>query len=107
MIYAFIPARAGSSRLRDKNYLEFKGKVLFEWSIEAANKTSLIDKIIFSTDSEKYINHTKKLNLKKEIIIDERSSKNSSSEVKIYDYLRSDFLKKNKYLSDEDYIVML
>ena len=48
MIYAFIPARAGSSRLRDKNYLEFKGKVLFEWSIEAANKTSLIDKIIFS-----------------------------------------------------------
>jgi len=107
VIYAFIPARGGSSRLKDKNYLEFKGKVLFEWSIAAAEHSKLIDKIIFSSDSEKYIKHTNKLNYKKEIIIDKRSSINASSKNKIYDYLKTDFIQNNKYLSDEDHIVML
>ena len=107
MIYAFIPARGGSSRLKDKNYLEFKGKVLFEWSIAAAERSKFVDKLIFSSDSEKYIKHTKKLNYKKEIIIDKISSINASSKNKIYDYLKTDFIQNNKYLSDEDYIVML
>ena len=107
MIYAFIPARGGSSRLKDKNYLEFKGKVLFEWSIAAAERSKFVDKLIFSSDSEKYIKHTNKLNYKKEIIIDKRSSINASSKNKIYDYLKTDFIQNNKYLSDEDYIVML
>ena len=52
MIYGFIPARSGSTRLKDKNFLELKGKKLFEWSIEAANRASKIDKIIFSSDSK-------------------------------------------------------
>ena len=30
MIYAFIPARSGSKRLKDKNYLMLKDKRLFE-----------------------------------------------------------------------------
>ena len=36
MIYAFIPARAGSTRLVDKNFLILKNKSLFEWSINTA-----------------------------------------------------------------------
>ena len=52
MIYAFIPARSGSTRLKDKNFLMLKDKRLFEWSIETANSTKNIDKIIFSSDSK-------------------------------------------------------
>ena len=61
MIYAFIPARSGSKRLKDKNYLMLKDKRLFEWSIECANNTKKIEKIIFSTDSNKYIEYAKSI----------------------------------------------
>lgn len=107
MIYAFIPARSGSTRLTNKNILKFKGKRLFEWSVEIADKLEKIDKIIFSSDSIEYINFCKSLNLSKELIIDKRNKDNSSSKMKIYDYLKFDFLKNNKYLNKDDSIIML
>jgi len=107
MIYSFIPARAGSTRLKDKNFLLLENKRLFEWSIDIANKSKEVDKIIFSTDSDKYINYANSIQLSKELIIDKRSKKNSSKNIKIYDYLKNDFLKENKYLNDGDYILML
>ena len=85
MIYGFIPARSGSTRLKDKNFLDLKGKKLFEWSIEAANEVSIIDKIIFSSDSDKYIDYAQSVNLSKELIVDVRSNENSSSSKKIYE----------------------
>ena len=107
MIYAFIPARSGSKRLKDKNYLMLKDKRLFEWSIECANNTKKIEKIIFSTDSNKYIEYAKSIRLDKELIIDYRSDLNSSSEIKIFDYLKSDFIKNNTYLNEKDSLLML
>ena len=53
MIYAFIPARAGSTRLIDKNFLMLKNKRLFEWSMNTANESKEVNKIIFSSDSNK------------------------------------------------------
>ena len=107
MIYGFIPARSGSTRLKDKNFLELKGKKLFEWSIEAANRVSKIDKIIFSSDSKKYIDYAKSITLSKQLIIDVRNNENSSSSKKIFDYLCNDFLKNNSFLNDDDLILML
>lgn len=57
MIYAFIPARSGSTRLKDKNFLMLKDKRLFEWSVDTANSAKSIDKIIFSSDSKKYLDY--------------------------------------------------
>ena len=107
MIYAFIPARSGSTRLVNKNILKLKDRKLFEWSIEFANKLEKIDKIIFSSDSINYINICKKLKLNKELIIDKRNKKNSSSQIKIFDYLKSDFLTNNNYLKKNDVLMML
>ena len=107
MIYAFIPARFGSTRLKNKNYKDLKGKKLFQWSIELADKVSNIDKIIFSSDSSKYIQHAESLSLSKKLIIDKRNKENSNSKSKIYDYLKTDFLINNQYLKEKDYIVML
>ena len=53
MIYAFVPARAGSTRLVDKNFLILNNTRLFEWSINTANESKGVDKIIFSSDSNK------------------------------------------------------
>lgn len=53
-IIAIIPARKGSKSIKDKNIIPFKGKPLLYYSIEAALKSKLIDKVVVSTDSKKY-----------------------------------------------------
>ncbi len=51
---AIIPARSGSKGLKDKNIIDVCGKPLLAYSIEAGLKSNLFDKVILSTDSEKY-----------------------------------------------------
>ncbi len=53
-ILALIPARSGSESIKDKNIKFYKGKPLLAHSINIAKKSSLINKIIVSTDSKKY-----------------------------------------------------
>ncbi len=52
-ILAVIPARGGSKRLPNKNIKPLLGKPLIVWTIEQANKSKYLDKIIVSTDSQK------------------------------------------------------
>ena len=49
---AIIPARGGSKRIPRKNIKLFHGKPLIAYSIEAALKSNLFDKVIVSTDDE-------------------------------------------------------
>lgn len=53
MNIAIIPARIGSKRLKNKNIKIFYNKPILYYSINAAKKTKLFDKIIVSTDSMK------------------------------------------------------
>ncbi len=53
MNIAIIPARLGSKRLPQKNIKKFLGKSLICYSIEAAKKAKIFDKIIISTESIK------------------------------------------------------
>lgn len=49
---AIIPARGGSKRIPKKNIIEFNGKPMIAWTIEAALKTNLFEHVIVSTDYE-------------------------------------------------------
>lgn len=49
---AIILARGGSKRLPNKNILDFSGKPLIEWTINAAINSGKFAKVIVSTDSE-------------------------------------------------------
>jgi len=51
-VVAIIPARGGSKSIPQKNIINFCGKPLIAWSIEAAIATTEIDKVIVSTDNE-------------------------------------------------------
>ena len=53
-IVAIIPARSGSKGLKDKNIKILNGKPLIAYTIEAAKESCVFDRIIVSTDSEKY-----------------------------------------------------
>ena len=51
---AIIPARSGSKRIPNKNIMDFMGKPLIAYTIEAALESQIFDDVIVSTDSEKY-----------------------------------------------------
>lgn len=52
-VLALIPARGGSRGIKNKNILDICGKPLIAYTIEAAKKSSYIDNVVVSTDSEK------------------------------------------------------
>jgi len=60
MNLAVIPARGGSKRIPKKNIKEFFGKPIIAYSIEAAQKCKLFDRIIVSTDSSEIAEVAKK-----------------------------------------------
>jgi pseudaminic acid cytidylyltransferase len=50
MKIAVIPARGGSKRIPRKNILPFAGRPIIAYSIEAARRSGLFDRVIVSTD---------------------------------------------------------
>ncbi len=53
-VLALIPARSGSKSVIDKNIREVAGKPMLAWSVEHAKASKRINRVIVSTDSEKY-----------------------------------------------------
>lgn len=51
---ALIPARSGSTRVRDKNIRELAGHPLIAYTISAALQSGVFEAVIVSTDSESY-----------------------------------------------------
>lgn len=51
-VLGLIPAKAGSTRLPQKNILDLGGKPLIAWAIEAAQKSGVIDRLVLSTESQ-------------------------------------------------------
>lgn len=49
---AVIPARSGSTRLKDKNIYPIKGKPLIRWSVESVLQSGQFDRVIVSTDGD-------------------------------------------------------
>ena len=47
---AIIPARGGSKRIPHKNIMDFMGRPLIAWTIEAAKDSAIFDRIVVSTD---------------------------------------------------------
>jgi len=63
-IVAIIPARSGSKRLKNKNMYSVWGKPMIYWTIFEAKKSSYINKIFVSSDSDKVLSFAKKLKVK-------------------------------------------
>jgi CMP-N,N'-diacetyllegionaminic acid synthase len=49
-VIGLIPARKGSKGIPDKNLIEFCGKPLLSWTVDAALESGVFDQVIVSTD---------------------------------------------------------
>ena len=81
---AIIPARSGSKVIKDKNILKFNGHPSIAYSIVASLKSKFVDKVVFSSDSNKYLKIAKKYNPN---ILHKRSKKNSSGNASDLDFM--------------------
>lgn len=111
-IIAFIPARSGSTRVKNKNIRLIKDRPLIYWSIYKAIISKVFDKIIFSSDSTYYYklltNYLKKDKLVyKNLTFDKRDKLHSKVNSKIFDYLKFDLFKKYKLNKDDLLVQML
>ena len=60
-IIAVITARSGSKSIPDKNIRNLGGIPLLEWSLKALSKSTMVDEIIFSSDSNSYFEIAKSI----------------------------------------------
>jgi CMP-N,N'-diacetyllegionaminic acid synthase len=104
-IMAVIPARSGSKGVPDKNIRELSGKPLIAYSIMAAQKTDLIDRIIVSTDSEQYGSLAKGYGAEVPFIRPIKYSKDDSTDYDFVKHLLDWLIKNEDYIPD--YIIHL
>ena len=95
----FIPARSGSTRVKNKNIRLIKNRPLIYWSVSKAIKSKMFNKIIFSSDSEKYFKILVKFLKKdkinyKNLTFDKRDNLHTKTKSKIFDYLKNDLIQK-------------
>ena len=54
-VICVIPARKGSTRIKNKNIINFYKKPLIYWSILSAKKSKYIDNVFVTSDNDKIL----------------------------------------------------
>tara|TARA_X000000950_G_scaffold287224_2_gene398730 strand:- start:12033 stop:12752 length:720 start_codon:yes stop_codon:yes gene_type:complete len=98
--WAIIPARSGSKGIKHKNIIPFLKKPLLAHSINFAKKLKFIDKVILSTDSEKYKKIGKKFGAEVPFLRSKNASKSNSMEEDVLEDIRLKLIKENGDLPD-------
>jgi CMP-N,N'-diacetyllegionaminic acid synthase len=104
-IIAIIGARSGSQGLVDKNIYPFCGHPMIRYTIDAARNSKYIDRIIVSTDSERYATIAKMLGAEAPFL---RPKNLASGDASIGSYIQHcmDWLKDNEKI-EYDFIISL
>jgi CMP-N-acetylneuraminic acid synthetase len=102
-VIAIIPARSGSKSVLNKNIRLLGDVPLLGWVVKAASKSNLIDKLIFSSDSDEYFRIAKSFNDK--LIFHKRSSE--LSEDVPSEFVLLDVLKNFKEFFDDNSIIVM
>ncbi len=103
MNFAFIPARSGSKRLKNKNFKTINNESLLEITISLAKKTKAFDEIFVSSDDLRAQQFSKNLDVN--FIL--RSKKLSEDKTKVWDVLYEFLISKKDNFQSQDKIVLL
>jgi len=103
-ILGFIPARAGSKRIKNKNIVELNDKPLIGWTIEAAKASKYIDYLFVSTDSAHIRDIAKSFGAEVPFL---REKKYADDNAKTIDVIINDLRKLKEINLEFDYIILL
>ena len=96
MNIAIIPARGNSKRIRNKNIINFLGKPIIYWSINAAKSSKIFDHIFVSTDNKKIAKISKKFGAKIPFLRPKNISDDETIIIKVIKHCIN-FLEKKNY----------
>jgi CMP-N,N'-diacetyllegionaminic acid synthase len=103
-VLAVIPARGGSKRLPRKNILDLGGKPLISWTIESAQKSKFIDRVIVSTEDFEIAKVAKKFKCEVPFYRPSELSKDSTTTLDVVVDLIQELGKQGEYY---DYVILL
>lgn len=104
-ILAFIPARAGSKRIPNKNIKLLHGKPLIAYTIEAAKKSRHINRIVVSTNSEEIAAVARNYGADVPFFRPDEISGVDSTEMEFFEHALNWFIENENY--EPDLIVLL
>lgn len=99
-ILAIIGLRSGSKGLKDKNIKKLNGKPLFTYIFGNAKKSKYINRIVLSTDSEKYKKIINKYGGETPFLRPKKYSRDNSPEIYFIKDLLKSLKKKENYIPD-------
>lgn len=94
-VLAIIPARSGSKSVVDKNIRLIAGKPMIAYSIEHGLKAECIDRVIVSTDSEKYADIARKYGAEVPFIRPAEYATDTALDIDVFRHALT-FLKENE-----------
>ena len=103
-MFAYIPARAGSKRLKNKNILPINGTPLLEIVIKKLKKLDFLENIFVSTDCKKIKQIAEKAGAE---CLDLRKKKLSGDKVSFIDLIKNDIPRYAKNYQNKDVLFVL
>lgn len=104
MITAIVPARGGSKRLPGKNIKLLNNRPLIFHTLDALVGQRFVDKVVFTTDSDQYIELVV-AEYGDKVVIEKRPDSYASDTMKVYDEIVR--LKKTKVLDSDWFMLCL
>ncbi|MBR7165959.1 MAG: acylneuraminate cytidylyltransferase family protein [Clostridia bacterium] len=101
---AIIPARSGSKGLKDKNIIDLNGRPMIDYTIKAALESECFDKVMVSTDSEKYAEISKACGAEVPFL---RSEATSTDTAGSWDVVREVLTRYEELGESFDYVCLL
>ena len=99
-ILAFIPARAGSKRVPNKNIKPLNGKPLIAYTIEAANRSRHINRVVVSTNSSEIAGIAERYGAEVPFLRHEEISNSDSTEMEFFEHALDWFAENESYIPD-------
>jgi len=100
MRLAIIPARSGSTRIKNKNIVDFNGKPLISYPLNAAKNSGVFDKIHVSTDSQMYVDVVKDLGFETDFLRASEMGENSTDLADVLRWVVGEYEKRGETVSE-------
>lgn len=99
-VLALIPARSGSKSVIDKNIREINGKPMMAYSVEHGLKSKYVNRVIVSTDSEKYAEIARKYGAETPFLRPEEYATDTSLDIEVFEHALRYLREKENYIPD-------
>lgn len=94
---ALIPARGGSKRLPRKNIIDFLGKPIISYTIEAALQSGCFERVVVSTDDQEIASIARQFGAEVDVRTESLATDTSTVAEVCIDYLEKETKRGNQY----------